>query len=150
MSERTPSTFRTWDPFHELDRLTSGLWPRLTSSELRPAERSASFWSPSIDISENESHYVVTVELAGAKRDDVQVEVHDGILTIKGEKRSEREEKKEERRYVERCFGRFSRSLQLPKGADPDAVVARFEEGVLTVEIAKTTVADQPKAIQVQ
>jgi HSP20 family protein len=93
--------------------------------------------APSVDISEDDGHYVVTAELPGCKREDVTVELEDDVLTIRGEKRNEREEKKEKRRFVERSYGSFSRSFALPANADAGQASASFKDGVLTVTIAK-------------
>jgi HSP20 family protein len=127
------------DPFGELDWLRGWSPFRDIPSRLRPffEEGGPARWSPSLDVSEDDDQFVVTVELPGAKKGDVTVEVHDRQLTIRGEKRSEREEKKEHRRYVERCFGSFSRTFTLPTNADEDHVDATFDKGVLTVEIPK-------------
>jgi HSP20 family protein len=149
MSENKPAPVERWDPFRELDLFRG--WPSLRSlAGLRGDEGLPSFarWSPSMDVSESDNQYVVTVELAGAKKDDVQVEMHDGVLTIRGEKKSEREEEEEHRHYVERSYGMFSRSFSLPANADEDQVKASFDDGVLTVEIAKTE-EKKPKAIKV-
>jgi HSP20 family protein len=102
-----------------------------------------------MDISEDDDHYVITVELAGAKKDDVTIEVHEDVVTIRGEKRSEREEKEEQRRYVERTYGSFSRSFSLPGNANADAIRASFADGVLTVEIPKRE-EKKPKTISVK
>jgi HSP20 family protein len=102
-----------------------------------------------VDISEDDGHYIVTAEVAGAKKDDVTVELEDNVLTIRGEKKSEREEKDEHRRYVERTYGSFSRSFSLPGNADPDRVEASIEDGVLTIEIGKREEA-KPKTIAVK
>jgi HSP20 family protein len=93
-------------------------------------------WSPAMDIAESENGYVVTVELPGASKDDISVESHDHVLTIKGEKRDEREEKDEHRHFLERSYGSFTRSFRMPPDAS-DGVEASFREGVLTVEVAK-------------
>lgn len=93
-------------------------------------------WAPPMDIAESGDGYVVTVELPGASKDDVSVECHDGILTLKGEKRDEREEKDEHRHYVERSYGSFTRSFRLPADAT-DEIKANFREGVLTVQLKK-------------
>jgi hypothetical protein len=74
-------------------------------------------------------------------------EIDDGVLTIRGEKKSEREEENEERRYIERSFGMFSRSFTLPSNAKDDDVKATFSDGVLKVEIGK---GDEPKAKAIQ
>lgn len=93
-------------------------------------------WSPAMDVAESEGGYVVTVELPGASKDDVVVESHEHVLTVKGEKRNEREEHDEHRHFVERSYGSFTRSFRMPPDASDD-VKATFKEGVLTVEIAK-------------
>jgi len=93
---------------------------------------------PAIDITENDKAYVVTAELAGCKPEDVSVEVHDGVLSIRGEKKSERSEKTEQARWTERTYGTFHRSFRLAPDAAQDQIDASFKNGVLTVEIAKT------------
>ncbi len=102
-----------------------------------------------MDIHENDKQYIVTVEVPGGKKDDVTVEVQDGVLTIRGEKKSEREEKKEQRRWVERSYGAFTRSFSLPADADADHVDASLENGVLTVTIPRTEAA-KPRAVRVR
>ena len=74
-----------------------------------------------MDISEDDDQFSITLELAGGNKDDVTLEVHENVLTIRGEKRSEREDKSEQRRYVERSYGSFSRSFGLPGNAKPTA-----------------------------
>jgi len=148
MAEESPTSLRKWEPFRDFDLLNS--WPSLRNFPLMPTtgEGLPGRWAPSIDIAESDSQYVVTVELAGANRDDVSVEVQDGALTIRGTKRNEREEKNEERRYVERTFGSFTRTFTLPSNANGDDIKARFEDGVLSIEIAKRE-AEKAKAIKV-
>lgn len=147
MSEKSPAVRETWDPFRELDLFRG--WPsmRMLGPARETALSSVPRWSPAMDVSENDTHFVATVELAGAKKDDVHVEIEDGILTIRGEKRSEREEEDEHRRYTERSFGAFSRSFTLPSNANEDEIKATFEEGVLKVEIGKR---EEPKAKAIQ
>lgn len=130
-NENLPVRRSVWDvdPFRDLFR--SPLRARELLSETR--ERS---WAPAMDISESKDAYAVTLELAGADKDDVTVECHDNVLTVKGEKRDERVEKGEHRHYVERTYGSFTRSFRLPADASDD-IKASFRDGVLTVEIAK-------------
>jgi len=148
MSEKTPALRESWDPFRELDLFRG--WPsmRLLGGQRESALPAMARWSPSMDVSENDTHFVATVELAGAKKDDVHVEVEAGVLTIRGEKKSEREEENEQRRYTERCYGAFSRSFTLPTNANEDDIKASFDEGVLKVEIGKRD-ESKAKAIQV-
>lgn len=105
--------------------------------------------APAMDVTESEAAYTITAELPGVKRDDVHVELNDGVLTIRGEKRSEREEKKERSRWVERSFGSFSRSFTLPRDASPDHIDASFQDGVLTLRIAKTETS-KPRSIAIK
>ncbi|MDH5307285.1 MAG: Hsp20/alpha crystallin family protein [Myxococcales bacterium] len=131
------------DPFEELDlwspfRLTRLLDPTWS----RRLARSGAF-VPAVDVAEDDKQYSVTVEVPGINKNDVTLEIQDNVLTIRGEKRSEREEKKEQMRYVERSYGSFSRSFTLPSNAKADQVRAAFKDGVLTIEIPKT---EEPKA----
>lgn len=142
-NENAPARRSLWgeiDPFKDFFRMPgSGAVGR----ELR--ERA---WSPAVDVSENEGAYVVSVELAGAKKDDISVECHDSMLTIKGEKKSEREESDEHRHYVERSYGSFTRSFRMPADTG-DEIKASFKDGVLTVEVPKSE-EQKPKVIAIK
>ena len=142
INESLPARRSVWevDPFRDL--LRSPLSTRGLLNEAR--ER---LWAPAMDISESKDAYAVTLELAGANKDDVTVECHDNVLTVKGEKRDEREEKGEHRHYVERTYGSFTRSFRLPADAS-DEIKASFREGVLTVEIAKHE-EKKPKVVSI-
>jgi HSP20 family protein len=93
--------------------------------------------SPRIDISETDNAVEVTAELPGIDEKDVDVVLRDDILTIKGEKKFEKEEKKKDYHLVERSYGSFARSIRLPFEADSEAVKANFAKGVLKIAIAK-------------
>jgi len=105
--------------------------------------------APAVDIAENDAAYVVTAELPGIAAEDVTAEVHDGVLTLRGEKRSEREETKEHARYVERSYGTFSRSFRLPENADAERVDAAYKNGVLRLSIPKREEV-KPRTIRIQ
>jgi HSP20 family protein len=94
-------------------------------------------WVPPMDLLEADDHFVLRADLPGLAEDDVALEVQDGTLTVSGERKSEQESKEQSWFRVERSFGRFSRSLSLPDGVDPDGVTAEFDRGVLTVRIPK-------------
>ncbi len=101
-------------------------------------EESSVFY-PDINLSENENEYVVTAELPGMDEKDVNVELKNGGLTIKGEKKSESEAKKQNGYiYSERTYGSFYRQIPLPEEIDPDSVEAKFKNGVLTITLPKT------------
>jgi HSP20 family protein len=94
-------------------------------------------WVPPMDLVETESHLVLRADLPGMSRDDVAIEIKDGVLTVAGERRALDEDKSQGYYRVERAFGRFSRSLTIPDGIDVDAVDAEFSDGVLEVRIPK-------------
>jgi HSP20 family protein len=102
---------------------------------------------PSVDVTESEKEIEITAELPGLEEKDVQINVSDGLLTIKGEKKSEKEEKDKNKNYrlVERSYGSFSRTLELPAGVDPDAIKATIDKGVLTVIVPKPAPAETRK-----
>ncbi len=134
--------FRDWRPFpSRMGRLLDEMW----------GERGARGGRllPAVDIAEDDDQYVVTLEVPGARREDVTVELHDNVLTVRGEKKSEREGKKEQSRWVERSYGSFSRSFTLPSNGDPDRVKASFKDGILTIEIGKAEEA-KPKVISIK
>ena len=94
-------------------------------------------FAPLLNVSEDGKEFRITVELAGMKRDDVNVSIHDRQLTITGEKRQEEEEKRGDYLRVERSYGSFTRSVALPVAVDESGVTATFKDGVLTVRLPK-------------
>ena len=96
-------------------------------------------WMPDIDLQENDDEFTLTGEFPGMSEDDIEVDVEQNTLTIRGEKRSERERGKEGGRWhlIERSYGSFQRSFTLPGSVDPSQVKAEFENGVLTVHLPK-------------
>jgi HSP20 family protein len=108
-------------------------------------------WRPSVDISETKKSYLIKAELPEMDKDDVNVSVDSGLLTISGERKFEKEEDTETQHRVERVYGRFSRSFALPADADEDHISAKSKNGVLKVRILKTkeTVA-KPVKIDVE
>jgi len=146
-SAETPSDpfggLQDWRPFgdriRKLLRELGDDWPAL----------GARGWLPSLDLAESDAEYTLSVELPGARKEDVNVEVSDGVVTIHGEKKSEREEKKEKQRYVERRYGSFSRAFTLPVNADADRLAASFADGVLTLTIPKTE-RSKPQTVDIK
>lgn len=128
-----------WDPARELDTLQSDV-NRLFDSFFGRREGApigSQRWVPAMDLVETDDSLVLKADLPGLDRDDIEIEVKDGVLTIAGERKSEQESKREGYHRVERSFGRFSRSLGLPRGVDPSAVQASFDRGVLEVTLPK-------------
>ena len=92
---------------------------------------------PPVDLVEAEDHFVLKADLPGLAEGDVNIEVQEGTLTISGERKAEHEQREKGWYRIERSFGRFSRSLTLPDGVDPDRIEASFSHGVLEVRIPK-------------
>ncbi|HEX6941005.1 MAG TPA: Hsp20/alpha crystallin family protein [Longimicrobiales bacterium] len=146
MSSRTPSRFVSpWDALRDMREQMDDL---LRSTFRGPFMRGAEF-EPPVDITERDDALVLTAELPGMRREDVDVELENNVLTIRGEKKEEREEKRGERFLYERRYGSFSRSFTLPRAVDPDRISARFSNGVLTVTMPKMPEA-RGKRIEVE
>ena len=94
-------------------------------------------WMPAMDLVESGDHFVLRADLPGLSEEDVKIELEDTTLTISGERAAEHESKDEGYYRLERAFGSFARTLQLPKGINPESVSARFDRGVLEVRIPK-------------
>ncbi len=103
----------------------------------RVGEKVAEFFSPSSEAATTDACYEVSVELPGVSDDDIRVELHDGRLSVTGEKRSERQEEDKSYFFSERIYGKFQRVFRLPADADETKVSASHKDGVLTVKIAK-------------
>jgi HSP20 family protein len=130
-----------WEPFRELGTLQNEM-NRLFNTVFdtpSPGNGGSTLrrWMPAMDLVETADHFVLRADLPGMSQDDVKIEFEDGTLTLSGERKAEHESKNEGYYRVERAFGSFSRSLTLPKGVDPEAVTAKFENGVLEVRIPK-------------
>jgi HSP20 family protein len=105
-------------------------------------------WSPALDAFEDKEKYTVSVELPGMKKEDISVSVHDGMLTVSGERKSEKDGKEGLVHRTERYYGKFTRSVSLPATVHADKVSASYKDGVLTVEVPKAEEA-RPKTIPV-
>ena len=98
-------------------------------------------WAPKLDFSETKDAFVVKAEVPGVEQKDISVSIQDQMLTVKGEKHKEKEEKDEKYHRVERSWGAFARTIALPAGVDTEKVNATFKDGVLTVKLPKTPAA---------
>jgi HSP20 family protein len=112
----------------EMDRMFTGNWSGLRESEVGE-------WLPAVEITERDGKILVRADLPGINKDDVKVELTDGILTIEGERKQEHEEESQGFRRSERRYGRFFRSIPLPEGANLDQARAQFNNGVLEVSV---------------
>ncbi|MDI6712612.1 MAG: Hsp20/alpha crystallin family protein [Anaerosomatales bacterium] len=137
-----------WDPFGELmsiQREMDRLFGRLGFGRLAESTASEVAWMPRIDVKSTGDDMVVYAELPGMSKDDISVEVTDGVLTIKGERKAETEKKEEGWLIRERSYGAFERSLALPEGVEPEKITADYKDGVLEVHVPKAMAALKPK-----
>jgi HSP20 family protein len=139
---------KTWSPLDrlaslrdEVDRLFDFTWPTRDGGLF-------SGWSPAIDVHDEKDTLLVQVELPGMKKEDIDISLHEGVLTISGERKTEREEKEGETFRSERYFGKFQRSVTLPTQVDSAKVQATYKDGVLSVSLPKAETA-KPKQISV-
>jgi HSP20 family protein len=111
--------------------------------------RDGNNWTPAVDIRESDTDIRIDLELPGLRPEDVEITAENGLLTIRGEKRTERKEGDEGRYHVvERSYGTFMRTFTLPQGLDENQILAEFNDGVLSIRIPKTALP-QPKRIQI-
>jgi len=152
---KTGNKVITWNPLKEMDeaqnrfnRFVLGSFPnRIGSGEIHSL--AVADWSPEVDISEDDHGYLLKADLPEMKKDDVKVTVEDGILSVSGERRGEKEDPKRKFHRIERCFGTFRRSFTLPEDTDSTKVTAEFRDGVLKVHLPTTTTV-KSKATEVK
>jgi HSP20 family protein len=141
-----------WNPIREMEEL-SGRLNKLFGVDLVPRggeePLTAVEWTPSVDIVETEKEYLVKAELPEVKKEDVKVSVENGILTVQGERKQEKEEKGKKFHRIERSYGFFERSFTLPDNADETNISAEFKDGILNIHLAKSEKA-KPKKIEVK
>jgi HSP20 family protein len=142
-----------WDPFRELEEVSTRL-NRLFSQPLgrRLMEDEGSLlaeWAPAVDVQETEGEYLIKADLPEVKKEDVRVEVQDGLICLQGERKQEKEEKGKKFHRIERAYGRFERRLALPSEVDAQKVAAEFKDGVLKVHLPKSATA-KPRSVEVK
>ena len=143
-----------WDPFKEMDDLQRRLGSIFGLAQRTPGttgkeEMTVAQWLPLVDITEDDKEYLIKAELPEVKKDEVKVTVENGVLTLSGERKFEKEENNKRYHRVERAYGSFTRSFTVPDDADDSKVSAEFKDGVLTVRLAKSEKA-RPKSIDVK
>lgn len=138
---------RLFEPLNWLRGEFDRFFDDLSVRNLEPSLLQGRAHLPALEMQESDNHYRLCAELPGMTADDVEIDVAEGILTISGEKKEQREEHDKEKGFMfsERRYGRFQRSVQLPSSADPDSIEARFDNGVLTVTIGKSAKADKKR-----
>ena len=130
---------RNWEPFNLLKEFNDSFIDNRVDSP----------WSPSVNIAENEDGYLLTAELPGVNKEDIDIDLKDNTLTLKGEKKAEKKEEKENYIRVERSYGKFKRSFYVSDDIDVSKVDANFKDGILRVKLVKKEEA-KPKQIKVE
>lgn len=148
------NTLTHWNPFREMqdlqNRVLHALQSKAAAAGNGPQESiTVAEWAPAVDITEDSAEYLIKAELPEVKREDVKVTVENGMLTLSGERRLEKEESGRKYHRVERAYGSFLRSFHLPENTDPAKVGAEFKDGVLLVHLPKQEEA-KPRQIEVK
>jgi HSP20 family protein len=138
------------EPFGEMEDLFDRFsrpfgWSHRFGQELARVDE----WAPRVDISETDKEFAINAEVPDIRKEDVKVNVENGILTFSGERKQEKEEKGKRFHRVERCYGSFSRSFALPDNVDEAKIDAKFKDGMLKLTLPKTE-TKKPKAIEVK
>jgi len=139
--------FDRWDPFDELTTLRNRmdrLWSRMTTED----EPMLANWSPTSDVVETKDEILIKAELPGIEAKDVDIEIENGVLTLKGDRKAEKESEEKGYRRIERSYGSFLRSFTLPPNVEAEKIAANFANGVLEVHMPKKENA-KPRSIKV-
>lgn len=137
-----------WEPFREVEEMFRQYSPFFART-LRRNGGDVGEWAPVANITETDKEYLIKAELPEVKKEDVKVTLDDGVITIAGERRHEKEQKDEFEIRVESFYGTFARSFSLPENIDAKGIVAESKDGVLKVRIPKTEAAE-PRKIAVE
>lgn len=145
------SNITRWNPINEFDDLMSR-YNRMFGLSRSGGEGRDLFnrsdWAPAVDIKETDDAFTIEAELPGMDKKDVKVSVHDGVLSIEGERKHEEESKDKKLHRIERFYGSFVRRFTLPENVAEDSVKASFKDGLLTLSLHKAE-PKEPKAIEV-
>jgi HSP20 family protein len=134
-----------WAPLRDLE----GQFNRLFGELARDYDLFERGWTPAVDVKENDQEYTLEADLPGLKKEEIDISVLDNVITLKGERKHETETKEKDYHRVERRYGSFARSFEIPGGFDADKISAHFDSGVLKVTLPKRE-DTKPKQIEVK
>jgi len=141
-----------WDPFIELEDVSNHLNRIFKRLPVRTAPDrellTIADWTPTVDITETDTAYLIKGEIPGVNKEDVKVTIEDGMVTMRGERKMEKEEKDKKFHRIERSYGSFMRSFRVPDDVDEASVKAEFKDGMINVTLPKTAKA-KAKSINV-
>ncbi|MFZ3089789.1 MAG: Hsp20/alpha crystallin family protein [Nitrospirota bacterium] len=142
-----------WDPFRDLlslqERMNKLFEESLSRSGKDQEDLTVGRWSPAIDVMENEQEIVIKGELPGIELKDVEVLIKDNLLTLRGERKFEKEEEKENYHRIERAYGAFQRVFTLPASVEQDKVKAKMRDGILEIRLPKAK-KELPKKVEIE
>jgi HSP20 family protein len=138
-----------WDPFRELDALSSRMNQLFPATVRRNDDVTFADWAPAVDVQETDKEYLVKADLPEIKKEDMKIAIDDGVLSMEGERKQEKEEKNKKFHKVERVYGKFVRRMALPSDVDETKVSAEFKDGVLNVHLPKAPTA-RPHSVDVK
>lgn len=141
--------YEPWNMLHQLQREMNSLFDNRLPTTGENGDVATSDWAPAVDIKEEDDRFLVLADIPGVDPDDIEVSMENGILSIKGERKSEHTEEKEGYKRIERSYGSFHRRFTLPESADPDGIAAKSKHGALEVIIPKRE-AETPRRISVE
>ncbi|NUM53249.1 MAG: Hsp20/alpha crystallin family protein [Candidatus Hydrogenedentes bacterium] len=134
-----------WAPLRDIE----GQFNRLFGELARDYDLFDRGWAPAVDVKENEQEYTIEADLPGMKKEEIDITVVDNVVTLKGERKHESETKEKDYHRVERRYGAFERTFEIPGGFDADKIAAHFDNGVLKVTLPKRE-ESKPKQIEVK
>ncbi len=130
-------TLMRWNPYRELMNVHEQLNRFFEEPSGQTSDSSYGGWFPAIDLREEEKRFVIEADLPGVKKEDIQIEVENNVLTLRGERRFEHEAKKESFHRIERAYGKFMRSFTLPSRIEASQITASHNGGILEIAIPK-------------
>lgn len=136
----------SWNPFREMDEIFRNQQRSMLPTGNGQGEME---WSPTVDIKEFKKEYLIEAELPGVNKDQVHLSISNGVLTMDGERHSEKESGDEKHHRLERYYGHFSRSFSLPEDVEADKIAADSKDGIIRVHLPKTAVV-KPKSIEIK
>jgi HSP20 family protein len=139
-----------WDVQSEMNRLLDEMFGGMGRWPARQRAAQVTEWAPAIDVVTKNGDLVIRAELPGVKQEDVDITLHNNVLTISGERKAEQEEERGGYYVRERRYGSFRRSLSLPEGTDESKIRARYEDGVLEVTVEGAGAIREPRRIQIE
>jgi HSP20 family protein len=138
-----------WSPFDQLSSLRDEINRLFETPAQNGGSDAFNTWSPALDLYEDKDNLVLKAELPGLKKEDIDISLHENVISISGERRNEKKYQAEQTSREERFFGRFTRSMKLPKQVDPNNIKAAYKDGILTVTLPKAEEA-KPRHIEIK